>query len=148
MQELRSQETWYKMFRDSFTPLLTHMESKGQLWSAASRTHLPSTAPTNQIESYAFMAKVAELTCLLIGGKDALGSKSVPEIMAELDETWETHSFTGKRHGEVRGKCVNTDEPDSYSADLESVYGIKFRSPIKAIHANSQKAKQRANTTI
>ena len=68
--------------------------------------------------------------------------------LAELDETWETHSFTGKRHGEVRGKCVNTDEPDSYSADLESVYGTKFRSPIKAIHANSQKAKQRANTTI
>ena len=122
-------------------PLLRFMESQEHMFSVVSRTHMPGDAPRSQVEGNAFLARVAEVTCILVSGQDKLGSKSIPDIVAKLGETWDNYAFTGKQPGEVRGKCLTDDLIDTYSQDMENMYGIKFVSPIKRVRDNKPKTK-------
>ena len=139
--ETRPAETVYQMMKDAFMPLLRYMESQEHMFSVVSRTHMPGDAPRSQVEGNAFLARVAEVTCILVSGQDKLGSKSIPDIVAKLGETWDNYVFTGKQPGEVRGKCLTDDLIDTYSQDMENTYGIKFVSPIKRVRDNKPKTK-------
>jgi len=146
--DARPHETWYQMMKDAFMPLLKFMESQEHTYSVVSRTHLPGNAPRNQVEGNAFLARVAELTCILVSGQDRLGSKTIPDIVAKLEEVWDTHAFTGKLPGEVRGKCLSDDSIDTYTQDMEHAYGIKFASPVKRLQDNKPKTKPRVDHAL
>ena len=146
--EPRPQETRYQMMKDAFMPLLRFMESQEHTASVVSRTHLPANAPRSQVEGNAFLARVAEVTCILVSGQDKLGSKTIPDIVAKLDETWDTYTFTGKQPGEVRGKCLSDDLIDTYTQDMDNTYGIKFISPVKRVQDNKPKVKQRVDHAL
>ena len=146
--DARSHETWYQMMKDAFMPLLKFVESQEHTFSVVSRTHLPRNTPMSQVEGNAFLAKVAELTCILVSGRGRLGSKTIPDIVAKLEETWDTHAFAGRLPGEVRGKCESADNIDTYTQDLESVYGIKFKSPLKRVQDNKEKVKPRVDHAL
>ena len=146
--ERRSHEVRYQMMKDAFIPLLEYIESQEHLFSVVSRTHMPGDAPRNQVEGSAFLARVAEITCILVSGQEKLGSKTIPDIMAKLDETWDTYTFAGKQPGEVRGKCLTNEQVDTYAQDMENMYGIKFASPVKRMQDSKPKAKQRVDHAL
>ena len=146
--ERRSHEVRYQMMKDAFMPLLEYIESQEHLFSVVSRTHMPGDAPRNQVEGSAFLARVAEITCILVSGQEKLGSKTIPDIMAKLDETWDTYTFAGKQPGEVRGKCLTNEQVDTYAQDMENMYGIKFASPVKRMQDSKPKAKQRVDHAL
>ena len=100
------------------------------------------------MEGNAFIARVSEITCLLVSGQERLGSKTIPDIVAKLEETWDTYAFAGKQHGEVRGKCLTDDLIDTYTQDMENMYGIKFVSPIKRVQDNKPKSKPRVDHAL
>ena len=144
----RPPEIWYQMMKDAFMPLLKYMESQEHTYSVVSRTHLSGAAARSQVEGNAFLARVSEITCILISGQDKLGSKTIPDIVAKLEETWDAYSFTGKQPGEVRGKGLSDDLIDTYTQDMENMYGIKFVSPVKRVQDNKPKSKPRVDHAL
>ena len=139
------------MMRDSMLPLLRYVESKFYYFSASTRNHLPVETPSNSpevAESCAFMEKVATIAALLVAGKEGLGKSPMDKIVMNLGQARDYHARLNIVRGQVRAEPANSEAVDTYSADMEAVTGIPFRSPLKAMKDSTAKKKKPADDMI